>query len=329
MNSLLKDAKSGDANSFAIIFAMSYEDLYYKASKYTRREYDIQDLLFKTYVTAYKNLYEVQDAGFLLEWLDKLFYAHLKIFLYKTFGTIDRKPFKVSSKNKMSIETAEQLLESVFMQVDSDPHSLPLESLLSYHKYRNNRFILQRVLLVVVILMLMVFPFFGSSPEMSITFVKSLSKYNQSHFYINITSVFPISTVIATMDDDSDVTVMLENVNIYEATAVKNGTMTVTATAINGKSTTKRIKVEGIDTTGPIVDDYELVDGNLVIRASDDNSGIDFEKTVTVKTSDASLHPPIEYNKSKGTLVMNYFGADDTSLVVYDMAGNSTTYTVR
>lgn len=332
MYNLVRDAQHGDSNSFAILYSISYNDIYDKCRRILNDEYDIQDIIFNTYVAAHKNLRALSSANYIDKWINILFESQLSVFLKKRDDNIKKYYFKLhpiirQNKKKLDEDNAEQLLESVFMAVGAPKHDVPLSSLAAYHSYRNNRLALQKGILVIAILALVFIPFFTMKPNMIVEKNTKASKYDQIHYTIDVSSFLPISTVFATQDN-KDMTVMVDGDKIYDARATQNGKMIITATAINGKSVSTEVDVTGIDTFDPVVNSYALDNGKIVVEASDEGSGLDYEKSVVAKLSEGLLTPPIEYDDSTGKMIFDYY-VGDTALTIYDKAGNYSTYTVN
>ncbi len=330
MSSLLEDAKNRDPNSFAIIFAITYEKLYDECKYYTRREYNVQDILFETYVTAYEKISTLKKAKLLPYWLDTIFRDKASEFLHKKVGYVRKKTlksilFKDKQNSTMTLETAEQLLDSIFMQVGSESHSVPIESLLAYHKYRSSKSYLQKFLILMSLSMLLIFPFFGVKPLMTVTAADERSTSNQSHYIIDVDCLIPMRTVIAKING-KDVTVMIEGDKIYEATAMENGPMVVTATAVNGKKVSIAVNVTNIDKIKPLVSDYSVEGGQLKVYVHDADSGINYNKCAIIRHSDSSVHMPLEHDSTTGYMLFDFY-ENDSSLVIYDRANNKMAYT--
>lgn len=332
INNLVTDAKEGDSNSFGVIFAFTYEDIHKHCKKYLSREYDIQDVMLNTYCSAYKRLDQLGNAKNIEKWLFLICEGHITTFLKKQGLTreeakkIVKESRKSGKKADMTLNNAEQILESVLILVGADTNTLPLEALISYHQYRNNRLMFQRALLLIALLGLVLIPFFTLSPSMDVTLVPGSYNGDFEKFSINVKTIVPVDYVEGTLDNDK-VTIMLENDKMYTAYITGNGTFTVTTTLLNRKSVTKTIEINDFDVTPPMVTSYYLDNGDLIVITSDDRSGVDFEKTVVTQLSTGKEFGPIEYNEGTGLMRFPYIQAD-SALTVVDKEGNQKSYTI-
>lgn len=330
--SLIKESLNGDSNSFAIIFCITYQDIYKKAHRVLTKEYDIQDVMFSTYTSVYNKLGELKNPNSLEKWINYIFESHLLVILRKKGMSPIENMNRLHSKkfdkglNVMSIDNADRLLESVFMSIGKEPNSVPLETLLAYHKYKNNSLFAQRIFLVAAILLLVLVPFYMLEPKVSIVENPVDFKSNFVSFDVTVKSVLPVNTVIGTLNGNN-VTVMIEGDKIYRVYATDNGTLSITTSMLNRKKSTIDVEVTEIDKENPVVSNYGLSDGALVITAEDDVSGIDYENSIVTRISDGATFHPLSVDGQSGQLSFPYFPGD-TALTVYDISGKTSTYTV-
>lgn len=333
INNLVTEAKEGDSNAFGVIFAFSYEEIYKHCKKYLSKEYDIQDVMLNTYCSAYKRLDQLGNAKHIEKWLFLICEGHITTFLKKQgvtrieAKTLAKEARKTSKKTSISLNNAEQILESVLILVGADTNTLPLEALLSYHQYRNNRLMFQRGLLLVALLALILIPFFSLSPSMDVTLIPGSYNGDFEKFAINVKTIVPVDYIVGTLDSDK-VTIMMENDKMYTAYITGNGTFTVTTTILNRKSVTKTIIINDFDVTPPVVSNYYLDRGDLMVVAEDDRSGIDFEKTIITQLSNGNVFGPIEYDEENGLIRLPYIQGD-SALTIVDKEGNQKSYTIN
>lgn len=330
--SLVNDSLNGDSNSFAIIFCITYQDIYKKAHRVLPREYDIQDVIFSTYIDVFNKLGELVNPNHLETWINYIFESRLLIILKKKelapseyMARLHQKKYD-KGLNIMSLDNADRLLESIFMSVGRDPNSVPLETLLAYHKYKNNSLNVQRFFLALAIIMLITVPFFMLEPRVSISKDPIDYQANFVSYHLIVNSPIPVNTVIGTLNGNN-VTVMIDGDKIYKVYATDNGLLSITTSMANRKKNVIDINVTELDKEGPTVKDYGLVSGDLVIYAKDDVSGLDFEKSCIVRLSDGAVFPPSSFDERTGRMEFPYFPGD-TGLTVYDISGKSSTFTI-
>lgn len=69
---LVTAARSGDSNSFAELYAATYQKEYRFAFNYLKDEYLAQDALQETYITAFKSLHKLRDSTLFVSWLNQI-----------------------------------------------------------------------------------------------------------------------------------------------------------------------------------------------------------------------------------------------------------------
>lgn len=83
ISTLVSRARTGDSDSFAELYAATYQKEYRFAYHYLKDEYLAQDALQETYILALKNLYMLKDSKLFVSWLNQInfrvcFNMHLK-----------------------------------------------------------------------------------------------------------------------------------------------------------------------------------------------------------------------------------------------------------
>ena len=69
---LVVNAQTGDSDSFAELYAATYQRQYHFAYTYLKDEYLAQDALQETYIIALKNLSKLKDPMLLIAWLNQI-----------------------------------------------------------------------------------------------------------------------------------------------------------------------------------------------------------------------------------------------------------------
>lgn len=132
--------------------------------------------------------------------------------------------------------------------------------------------------------------------------------------------LLPLKNLTATLEgepieltkDGSDYTAILDD----------NGTLTVTATSVNGMIKTCRTQVNLLDETPPVIDEdsVNLGAGYIEFTVSDNQSGVDFDSIYAIDGDGDNIRPT-DVNKSTGT-VMFSMKTDTLQVYVKDLAGN-------
>lgn len=215
--------------------------------------------------------------------------------------------------------TASQMLENIFTACDVEPNSVPLSVLSSYSNYRRERFLLQRILLIIILIFFCLVPLFFIAPDLSLD-LKSGAPTGEPAYELIVDTFLPVSRITATIDG--------RNVSVYE-TADKtysieptlNGTMTVTVTLKNKQASTITYDVTDVDTTAPVVITDKVKDEQVYLYLEDAASGLDFDNVTAVDTNGKQVEP-VAYNKRESYVVFDY---PETSLNIFvpDKAGNT------
>lgn len=69
---LVVNAQTGDSDTFAELYAATYQRQYHFAYTYLKDEYLAQDALQETYIIALKNLSKLKDPMLLIAWLNQI-----------------------------------------------------------------------------------------------------------------------------------------------------------------------------------------------------------------------------------------------------------------
>lgn len=69
---LVLQAREGDSDSFAELYAATYQKQYIFACSYLKDEYLAQDALQETYISALKNLNQLNDPKLFVSWLNQI-----------------------------------------------------------------------------------------------------------------------------------------------------------------------------------------------------------------------------------------------------------------
>lgn len=227
--------------------------------------------------------------------------------------------FKKPKGPELDEKTASQMLGNIFDACEVEPNSVPLTVLTSYSNYRRERFLLQRILLVVILLFFCLTPLLFIPPDIQLS-LREDSSANKPAYELYVNTFIPISRITATIDG--------RNVSVYETAdrtysiePTVNGTMTVTVTLKNKQYASTICEVTGVDTDSPVVVSDKMSGDQIYIYLSDPGSGIDYEN-ITAVDMDGKDVAFASYDEDGDYVVFDY---PETSLNVYipDNAGNT------
>ncbi len=218
---------------------------------------------------------------------------------------------------ELSIEDMTQILDRVFETCQIEPVRVPLESVVSYTKYRMDRFSIQKTIALIAFVLFLLVPALFIAPRFSI--IRGDSQNGAETVQIRLDNLAPVRSITAVIDDVS-MPVHDGGNHIYTVQPAKNGTMYITVTLFNGQQNTQEYNVSGADNTAPVLTDYSVKDGILTLIVDDgDGLGINFEGAYA-ETANGSIDP-VSYDSEAGEIVFELPDADIT-VIISDMAGN-------
>ena len=116
--------------------------------------------------------------------------------------------FKKTDIPALDDQIAKQMLENIFEACDMESNTIPLEVLTSYSNYRRERFALQRLVLIIIMVLFFLLPVLFIAPTLSIQELPTAVSADPV-YELRVTSAFPpVSRVTATIDG--------RNIPVYE-----------------------------------------------------------------------------------------------------------------
>lgn len=225
---------------------------------------------------------------------------------------------EMDQQPKLKLDDASKILENVFKESNVEPNSVPLEVLTAYSNYRKERFSLQRLVLVIIMVLFFMLPFLFVPSRFEIVKNAEQTEINPT-YTLNVTSKMLIKRVTAEING--------RNVPVYEVDAHKysiepsvNGTMKVTVTLMNHQTSTQYVEVEHVDMQNPTVVSTSTDENYVYLYLSDIGSGIDYETIEAVRMDGQTVQPAF-VEEETGCVAFSY---PDTTLNVYiqDKAAN-------
>ena len=219
--------------------------------------------------------------------------------------------------NMLNPELADQMLSNIFDICEVAPNTVPLEELESYSNYRQDKYLVRRILLILIMVIFLLIPLLFMAPE-----IMSLKQTGETDptYKLSVESLLPISSVTATIDG--------KNIPLYETSTHEytiepdvTGDMIVTVKCINHQYAQRKITVTNVDKTPPVVTSNMKKGNNIIIYAEDDISGIDYEK-IYAQTITGVTVLPVNYDKKNGRIVFRY-PSETLNIFIPDKAGNT------
>lgn len=179
--------------------------------------------------------------------------------------------FKKVKDPELDEKAASQMLGNIFDACEVEPNSVPLAVLTSYSNYRKERFLLQKILLVVILLFFCLAPLLFIPPDIQLSLKEDVSP-NQPAYELYVDSFIPVSRITATING-LNVAVYETADRTYSIEPTVNGTMTVTVTLKNRQYASTVCEVTDADTKSPMFISDKMSGGQIYIYLS----GIDYE----------------------------------------------------
>lgn len=214
--------------------------------------------------------------------------------------------------------TASQMLDNILTACDTQPNTVPLSLLSSYSNYKKDRFLFQRIILILIIFIFCLLPLFFITPKFSINDVTS--KVYQPSFEIKVDSFLPVERIEAKISDTL-VPVYETGEKVYSIVPAQNGPLEVKVVLKNRQSSIKTVEVTTVDLTPPDVLSTKSDTDSIYIYIEDDLSGIDY-KNITARDIDGIEVLPKSYNETEGYVIFPH-QKTSLNLVIPDNAGNT------
>lgn len=217
----------------------------------------------------------------------------------------------------LSMQTAEQMLENIFLSCKQAAHTVPLKTLMDYSNYRKERFSLQRTVILVILCLFALLPLLFLSTHITVTPTENGENQNPI-FQVQLSSGIPVRQMTAQIDGMTQPVYEAED-GSYTVVPGQNGDMTVSVTLVNMQKAQQTLPVSGVDYVKPTLVTTQRVNNSLLLYFEDADSGINGMGISVTNQNGDSL--PYQFNSATGRLSILY--SDETLNVdVPDHRGN-------
>ena len=229
--------------------------------------------------------------------------------------------FRKTKKNqpKLDDETAAVMLGNIFDACDKEPNTVPLSVLLSYSNYRKDRFILQKVLLLLVFLLFCMVPFLFVPPTFEVSASNIGSNKDPIYEILVESTLIPISRVTATMGGHN-IPVYETDSHVYQVQPEANGELLVSVTLSNHHTNTTSIMVQDVYVKTPVLLSNRQEGDTIHLYVEDVDSGIDYANVYAVDHLGKKFFPR-SCNEETGEIIFDY-PEDPLNIYVPDNADN-------
>ncbi len=228
-----------------------------------------------------------------------------------------RKEYRIR-EHEPSMETANQMLTNIFEELKLEPSSVPLEVMLSYVKYRRERYKLQRAVLVLILCLFVLLPLQFVAPRFTVTQLSG-TESGIPTYIVKLKGPMPVASVTASIDGSLFPVTDLGD-HVYSIQPSQNGTMTVRVTLSNHQYRTTSLEVSSIDTITPYLVSSSMDGDSLHLFVADDETGIDYNH-IYAETLDGTTMYPSSWNIGSGEIVFDEV-TDALNVYIPDERGN-------
>lgn len=225
----------------------------------------------------------------------------------------------IKSQPDLNREIAYKILQNVLEANNLDASKISLEVLASYSNYRRERFTLQRVIVVIVLVAFMLMPLLFIAPACTVEQGEDAGR-GRPAFDVWVDTFLPIRRVTATING-VNMPVYEMGENLYSVQPTANGEMVITVTLFNDQSCVMTQQVEKVDTAAPVLVNDGYADGKLNLYVMDEGLGIDYESIHALNANGERILP-VFIGKEEG-LVSFAYPEDTINIYIEDKVGNT------
>jgi DNA-directed RNA polymerase specialized sigma24 family protein len=325
---LLDEIQKGDGNAFAALYGMTCQKQYRYAWSRLGDIYRTQDAVTETYI---RFMQEERPDGVRLErWLTDLNRSVCGRMLRSSGGLPSRgeKAEKEEKKEEektaealvLDSDIAEQMLYNILDALEMPRNTVPLEHLEEYSGYRMQKTRLWKTVVLVLLALLFLIPLALVRPEMTLEKTENRDQSGRPVYTVTVSSLLDIYSVTAEVGG-VQMPVYQEGASVYTVRPTKNGRMSVTVKAENGRWVRDYVKVDTKDTEPPVLVSRTIRDDGRAVYVFSDENRIRFDR-IYEEERDGTIHRPVSCNTETGEVV---FAVPEADAVIYvqDATGNT------
>lgn len=226
---------------------------------------------------------------------------------------------------QLDINHANKILENVFKESNLEPNLVPLEVLTAYSNYRKERFSLQRLLIIIIMVLFFMLPFLFIPSSFSIT-ENTDDTDGKPTYTLKVTSKMLVDHITAVIDG-RNIPVYETDSRVYSIEPSINGRMAITVSLINKQTTTKYVEVTAADSETPVLLSTNTDESFVYLYLSDTGSGIDYENITAIGENQETIQPE-STDKSTGCVTFPYPNGV-MNIYIPDFAGNKLQLVIR
>ena len=209
--------------------------------------------------------------------------------------------FRRKKEYVLSQEVAGQMLSNIFDACDYEANQVPMDVLVSYTKYRKERYYLRWIVLVLLTLFLML-PILFVTPEVDISQMNATS--GRPILQVEASSWLPIDRVTAQTGDYS-LPVYEMSEGVYQIIPDRNGIVTGKVVLKNQQYTEKEFLVDGVDVDPPVLVGSQRTGDLLELFFKEEGGSILFEEIYAVDSTGKKVYP-VAFDRETCSVTFEY-----------------------
>lgn len=204
---------------------------------------------------------------------------------------------------ELKLEDADKILENVFKESNVEPNSVPLEVLTAYSSYRKERFSLQRIVIVIIMVLFLLLPLLFVPVQFTIQANVKETEINPT-YTLQVESRMPVKRITAEIDG-RNIPVYEVDAQVYSIEPAINGKMKIMVTLINNQQSIQYVDVGNVDLETPVLTSTETKDGMVYLHLSDTGSGIDYANVRATSVEGEIVQPQV-LDENEGCIAFPY-----------------------
>ena len=232
--------------------------------------------------------------------------------------------FNKTSVPELDSALADKILANVLDSCGYQPNTVPLEQLSAAAAFNAKPALANKIAPLAIAATAVTTPLAIDAPEFTIT---QIAENTYMPVYeIDVDAVLPIESVRVTLNG-KEVSSISPEAKTFNLTPDENGTMSITVTLVNGRSTTHTLELTEVDYIAPTAIVNTDVTDQLIICARDSLSGINYDAISGVDFDTGAAIAPLSCNPADGTIIFPY-SKNTFKITIPDNAGNKYHLTV-
>ena len=225
---------------------------------------------------------------------------------------------KKNTKRELTPEAANRILLKALQSNNLEANTIPLEVLTSYSNYRKERYILPRVVALIMLLLFLFLPLLFIAPQFDIS-ENEEAQLGRPEYDLTVQGDYPVSRVSAVIDGVS-MPIYETGERSFSVRPTMNGEMTVTVTLLNEQFDKCSLDVESVDYDAPKLISNDVHGNEVWFVVEDTGLGVDYDSVVAETLSGGTLRP-LRVEPESGTIVFE-FPKETLNIYFSDLAGN-------